>query len=73
MRATPVKTKNLNPRHIRLNETAEFILAMCEGEKKIFDIADAYRKRFNTTLSVSIKDCIETLEYFKAVGIVKFI
>ncbi len=73
MRVIPVKIKNFSPQNIRLNETADFILAICDGKKKILDIADAYRKRFNITLSASINDCIEALEYFEAVGLIKFI
>lgn len=72
MRVTPVKTKTFSPGDIRLNQTAEFIIGMCNGDKNIFDIANSYRETFNITLSDSINDCIMTLKYFKAVDIIKF-
>lgn len=72
MRVIPVKAKTLRPGGIQLNKTAQYILHKCDGKKSVFDIADAYRKTFNITLSNSINDCITTLKYFKAVGIVKF-
>ncbi len=72
MRVIPVKAKTFSTGSIQLNQTADFILRMCDGKKSVFDIANSYREMFNITLSESINDCIMTLKYFKAVGIVKF-
>lgn len=70
--AIPIKTKAPNQGDIRLNKAADFIFNLCNGDKNVFDIATAYRKIFNITLTTSINDCIATLKYFWAIGIIKF-
>lgn len=68
----PQKTKTLNQGHTRLNQSAEFILYMCDGKTNIFEIADTYRKNFGISLVTAINDSINTLTYFNSIGIIKF-
>jgi hypothetical protein len=72
LKLVPEKIKILNEEHLRLNQTAQFLLNMCDGDKNIFQIADTYRRNFNISFNRAINDSINTLSYFNSIGIVKF-